>query len=137
MRVPLCTANTSESSRTIKARTCSIRFSRNRRTSTAGAPVLTTQRKRNVTDKKITRQPGRPKGAKNKTAITLIVIPTACPKCASTNRSRFTQTQTQQREGIMRGQRYSRIVRRSCHCINCGQKPVEQHYEFDPETAAD
>lgn len=80
--------------------------------------------------KKKTSGAGRPKGARNRDAVTVLVQPANCPKCGSSERTRYTQTTTQLHAGTIAGEKFNQIVRRWCRCLQCDQWRIEQHYEL-------
>jgi len=79
---------------------------------------------------------GRPQHAKNIDRIA-DVEPSRCPACGSTNRGPYVGTcLVQDYEGhTADGRPYNRIVRRRCHCADCGQLRIDRSYEFDPAAA--
>lgn len=82
--------------------------------------------------KKRSQRPGRRPGSKNREVQQVLVQGGACPKCNSTNRTKYTQTRKQHHTGERDGKPFNQIVRRWCQCVDCGQWRIEKHFEFDP-----
>lgn len=78
---------------------------------------------------------GRPKGSRTKEKPTVLVHPTRCPSCGSTE----TRNQAGQPprvmsvHGVLSGDiRYTSVVWRNKKCDACGQYFRERSYQFDP-----
>jgi len=77
------------------------------------------------------RGPGRPKGSKNlKVDDRVVVEPSRCKKCGSTNRGPYSDhPRAHEFPGIRNGLPYSRQVWRRCRCLDCGQYRLDIFYE--------
>ena len=74
---------------------------------------------------------GRPKGAtKPPTAET---VETSCPKCGSTDRTRYTTKNVQPYKHVHAGHSYSHIIRRRTRCQGCGQHRIDRTRENRPD----
>jgi ribosomal protein S27AE len=72
------------------------------------------------------RGPGRPPGSRNETLPTTIIERPQCPKCGSTERSKYIGSPLIQRYGhVYKGQVFSQVVKRHCNCAKCGQRRIE------------
>lgn len=78
---------------------------------------------------KDTTGPGRPPGG-GRSAETVVIEPSKCPKCDHTERSNYRNTVIQDFAGILPdGRRYHRIIRRRTECLNCHQARIDKTYE--------
>ncbi len=69
---------------------------------------------------------------------TVIMIPAACPACASVRRGKFEDTSRLESSGITdAGQPYSCVVWRRTYCLDCGQRYVCKSFENLPEPKSD
>lgn len=83
-------------------------------------PAATTEKKRR----------GRPKGSKTKPAATGFAELSRCPKCGSTERTKYLNKTEQEYAGIdASGNEYTHIVRRRCRCAACGQMRCDRMTE--------
>lgn len=73
---------------------------------------------------------GRPTGAKNITE-SADVTPSRCPKCGSSARSKYLNTQ--RRNFANAGTEFIAINYRRCRCLDCGQTRVDREPEYPPE----
>ena len=80
---------------------------------------------------------GRPAGSKNTQAL-VDVMPSRCHECDSTNRSPYMgNTRVQFFAGVHDGRPYTRIVRRRCQCLDCGQFRIDRSFENHPGDPSD
>lgn len=57
------------------------------------------------------------------------VIPSACPKCGSTNHAGYNSTKERDIAGTLRdGRTYRRIVWKRTKCLDCDQNRVDVYY---------
>lgn len=73
---------------------------------------------------------GRPPGTPNRDYDEVVAAPTACQRCSSTERSRYTHRQELEYAGEHDGRPFNRIVWRSCSCLACGQHRRDKFFEL-------
>lgn len=91
------------------------------------------KRAKKATRKKATTKPGRPAGSPNVDVQTVRVMPSACPKCASTERGEYTRAHSKAITGrdTDTGRIYNRVTWRHTKCKACGQARIDKAYEYD------
>ena len=77
------------------------------------------------------RGPGRPKGSPNKEIATVVVQPSACPRCGSTEKRKVPGTDRDVAyAGVTPdGQGHTHVVWKRYRCAGCGQHRVEKTFE--------
>jgi len=74
---------------------------------------------------------GRPPGAENREYLQADAVPSACPKCKSTERAEYRRkTVIVQTGRTPEGRPYNRIVLRPTNCLRCGQHRRDRSLEF-------
>lgn len=77
---------------------------------------------------------GRPLGAKTADMDLVDAVATRCKVCASTARTKYTQTQIIEGDGIAPdGRPYTKVTLRRTCCVNCGQHRIDRWYECKHE----
>lgn len=74
------------------------------------------------------KQSGRPVGSKTQKVI-VQANPSCCPKCGSTDREPYANTQEYAHPGVENGQPYTHVLRRYTRCKACGQARIDRSYE--------
>jgi len=60
------------------------------------------------------------------------VTPSVCPKCGSTNRTKYVNVKTTHYRGVTPdGREYNRVVRKRTTCKDCGQQRIDRYLESD------
>ena len=73
---------------------------------------------------------GRKKGSKPIAREQVVVIPSSCPKCGSTDREQYEgHPVVREFAGVKNGFEYNRISWKRTKCRNCGQHRTDQIYE--------
>jgi hypothetical protein len=79
---------------------------------------------------------GRPAGSRN-IDVVVTVLPSACPKCQSTDRTPYVNPVEYPYAGVTADDRpYTHIVWRSTRCLGCGQNRKDRCYENRAEQSA-
>lgn len=61
---------------------------------------------------------------------------TCCPKCKSTNRSKYSNRRAIAHGVVIDGITFTHVVWRNTKCLDCGQARVDKHHENRPGCAA-
>jgi hypothetical protein len=75
---------------------------------------------------------GRPRGSKTVERDVIPVIPSACKRCGSTQRTPYDKVIERVMTGTIADKAYTHIVWRRTKCTSCGQARIERHYENRP-----
>ena len=75
---------------------------------------------------------GRPKGSKNSPVVE--TNSTRCPKCGSSNRTKYLTTRRVVFRGFHKGEPYNSVTFRACRCLECRQRRVDKSYDFIPQS---
>jgi len=79
--------------------------------------------------KKVAKKRGRPKGSRTATIETVVVQPSKCKKCGSTNRSKYVDKRTLDLLGqLADGTIYTSVTWRRTKCLDCGQVRDDKTY---------
>ena len=71
--------------------------------------------------------------AKAKAIDQAVAVPSRCNRCQSSSRSDYSDTQTTRCVTTVAGQPVTRIIRRRCQCLDCGQQRIDKSFEYHPE----